>query len=424
MHITLIATGTRGDVQPLLALAKGLHRAGYGVRMATHAEFETLVHEQDVEYFELHGSPSQLMHDPALLESMGGSSRSPFTLIRGIFQAIKPLFVQGVTDVLNACQDTDALIVSLLGLYGACHVAEKLNLPLYEGYVLPGRPTRAFASPLVGADLHLGGTVNRLSQALPVQFAWWMFQPPVNHARRVVLDLPPISFRRRFHEFDRRRQPVLYGYSPSVLPKPPDWRDWHHVTGYWFLDTPPGWQPPPALADFLDDGPPPVYVGFGSLVDRAPQRTAEIVIEALQRAGQRGILSTGWGGISPSDLPDTIFKLDSVPHDWLFPRTAAVVHHGGSGTTSAGLRAGVPSILVPLAADQYLWGRCIRRLGVGPDPIPRRKLTAERLADAIRTATGSASLRDCAGAFGERIRAEDGIGQAVRIIEAALSRRH
>ena len=173
--------------------------------------------------------------------------------------------------------------------------------------------------------------------------------------------------------------PVLYAYSPTLLP-PPDWPSRFHVTGAWFLDPPPDWQPPPDLVAFLEGGPPPVYVGFGSMTSADPDATLALVLDALSRAGQRGVLLHGWAGLGTGrELPDTVFALDDVPHSWLFPRMAALVHHGGAGTTVAGLRAGIPSVVTPLTADQPSWGRIVHRLGAGPRPIPFRRLTATRL---------------------------------------------
>jgi len=419
MQITLIALGTRGDVQPLVALARGLHDAGHQARVATTLEFKTLVQEQGLEFFQLRGSPSQMMQGTDMLAAMGGN-RNPIALVRGIAKTFREEFVQGLGEIWSACQGADAIVLSMLGFYAGYHAAEKLGVPFFEAYVLPGRPSREFPSPVLGIDLRLGGAVNWLSHTLLVRLGWWTLQPMVNRARRAALDLPPISFSKLFRKMDRERQPILYGYSSHVLPKPRDWPTWHYLTGYWFLEHPPDWQPPADLVGFLDSGPAPLYVGFGSMTGRDPERVTEIVLEALKRSGKRGLLLAGWGGISASDLPGNVFKIATAPHDWLFPRMAAVVHHGGSGTTAAGLRAGVPSILVPFGGDQFLWGRCVSRMGVGPKPIPRRKLTVERLTEAILVATESTSLRERAAALGERIRAEDGVGAAASIIQSSL----
>jgi UDP:flavonoid glycosyltransferase YjiC (YdhE family) len=214
-----------------------------------------------------------------------------------------------------------------------------------------------------------------------------------------------------------RGLPVLNGYSPAVIPPAPDWGDRVRVTGYWFLEPPADWTPPPALEEFLQAGPPPVYVGFGSMSSRKPEETAELVFAALKQAGQRAILLSGWSGLRAADVPPGVFMVESVPFQWLFPRMAAVVHHGGAGTTAAGLRAGVPSIVVPFFGDQPFWGRRVYDLGAGPRPIPRRQLTVERLALALRTAVTDESIRGHAAALGAKIRTEDGPRAAVEIIE-------
>ncbi|HEX2036809.1 MAG TPA: glycosyltransferase, partial [Chloroflexota bacterium] len=220
--------------------------------------------------------------------------------------------------------------------------------------------------------------------------------------------------------------PRLYGYSRLVVPRPPDWPpDWH-VTGYWALDSAtavPPWEPPAALAAFLDAGPPPVYVGFGSMAPRSAGHLTEAALQALRATGQRGILASGWAGLgaaSGAALPPEVFRIQEAPHDWLFPRMAAVVHHGGAGTTAAGLRAGVPAVVTPVFGDQPFWGQRVAALGAGPRPVPMRQVTAERLAGAIHQATTDARMRATAAGLGRRLRAEDGVAQAVRAVEQHL----
>lgn len=211
--------------------------------------------------------------------------------------------------------------------------------------------------------------------------------------------------------------PMLYGHSAYVLPRPDDWREHWYVTGYWFLDAAPDWQPPADLIAFLDDGPPPVYVGFGSMPGRDPAALTRLVLDALKKAEQRAILATGWGALAEIDVPDTVFVVSSVPHDWLFPRMAAVVHHGGAGTTAAGYRAGVPTAIVPHFGDQSFWGRCTERLGVGVQTVLRRSLTPDDLARALRRVTSDGVMQQRAILLGDRIRGEDGIGTAIQLIE-------
>jgi UDP:flavonoid glycosyltransferase YjiC (YdhE family) len=150
---------------------------------------------------------------------------------------------------------------------------------------------------------------------------------------------------------------------------------------------------------------------------RKPEETVDLVLEALARAKQRAILLSGWGGLQPASLPDSVYMVESIPFSWLFPRVAAVVHHGGAGTTSAGLRAGVPSVIVPFFGDQPFWGQRVAALGAGPEPIPRRKLTAERLAQAIQQAVADQTVRQRAADLGSQIQAEDGIACAVEVVQ-------
>jgi UDP:flavonoid glycosyltransferase YjiC (YdhE family) len=237
----------------------------------------------------------------------------------------------------------------------------------------------------------------------------------IKRCRRDVLGLPG----RRSEQPDQKSVPTLAGFSKYVLPRPPEWGESIHITGYWYLDTP-GFEPPPALQAFLDAGAPPVYIGFGSMPSQNPLQVTDMVIQALAMVGQRGILLTGQGvlgsGMTQRSSTHPVYFVESVPHDWLLPQTVAVVHHGGAGTTAAGIRAGVPSILVPTGADQRLWAYRVEALGIGPSPIPRSQLTAERLAHAITQAVTDQAMRQRAANLGETIRSENGVGEAVRII--------
>lgn len=216
--------------------------------------------------------------------------------------------------------------------------------------------------------------------------------------------------------------PLLIGVSAHVVPRPRDWPPNVHLTGYWFLDEPAGWAPPRELSDFLASGSTPVCVGFGSMVSEDPAADVRTIAAALERAGRRAVLLTGWAGLGAhaAGLPPTILPLASAPHSWLFPRMAAVVHHGGAGTTAAAFRAGVRQVVVPFITDQPSWGYRVRRLGVGPPPVPRRKLTAERLAAALLRALDDEGMAARAKELAERIRGEDGGRVAVDVLEREL----
>jgi sterol 3beta-glucosyltransferase len=253
-----------------------------------------------------------------------------------------------------------------------------------------------------------------LSHLLVQQLMWQGFRTADRICRLQVLNLPPALFWGSYKSAVMQRYPTVYGFSRSVIPKPADWRN-TEIVGDWFLAAS-DWTPPADLVAFLQDGSPPVYIGFGSMGIRNPEATADLVLQAISRTGQRAILQAGWGGLSKADVPDNVLMVNAVPHSWLFPRMAAVVHHGGAGTTAAGLRAGVPSIVIPFFGDQPFWGQKIADLGVGTAPIPRKQLTVERLAQAIDRAVTDPVIRQRAADLGAKIQAEDGIGRVVSIV--------
>jgi sterol 3beta-glucosyltransferase len=244
-----------------------------------------------------------------------------------------------------------------------------------------------------------------------------MLRPLTNECRKDILGLPPLS-PLYWWDVDRPNNevPMVYAFSPSVLPRPSDWGPHKQVSGYWFLDGMTNYEPPDELVSFLDQGPPPVYVGIGSLIDHEREKMTRTLIDAMARAGRRAILHTGWSELGTPELSDSVLVVDEVPHDWLFPRLAAVVHHGGAGTTAAGLRAGLPTVVVPFFFDQFLWAWRVHKLGAGPRWIPRKRLTVEGLAGAVRKAVEDADMRAKARAIGEEIRREDGVGRAVSLI--------
>lgn len=420
MRITLITIGSRGDVQPYVALALALKAAGHDVRLATHAEFEPMIRERGLDFAPMSGSPQVLLgtaDGQAWLES----GTNPIQFMR-LMRRLADAFIHDlVQDGLRAAHDAEALIVSTIGLFIGQMLADKLCLPLIPAPLQPLQPNRSLPSsmfPPLQTGTPLDGLYNRASYFLGREGMWLLFGGVTNRLRRDALHLPTSTSREWMLP---PGQTVLYGFSESVVPKPAQWDENAHVCGYWFLDAPTDFVPPSDLVEFIHAGSPPVYVGFGSMKNRDPQASTALVLEALRRTGQRGVLLTGWGGLTDVDLPESVYKLDAIPHDWLFPQMAAVVHHGGIGTTAAGLRAGVPSILTPFFADQPLWGSVVYRLGVGPKPIPNGKLTADKLARAIDQAVGDSAMRARAAALGEKIRSEDGTGRAVAAFEAAMA---
>lgn len=419
MRIMLVAPGSRGDVQPFIAIGLGLQRSGHAVRLASNENFGALVREHGLDFCRVAGDSR------ALLERNMGSGYqnrrgNSISEARAVMRLVEADLVKGMIDCLHASLDADVLVVSPLGLAFGYHAAEKLGLPIVRAYMFPTSPTRHYPAMLY-RDVGLGGAFNLWSHHALRQLLWLAIRSSINLVRKEALGLPPLPIREPFQELDRRCTPLLYCFSPSVIPRPPDWEQWIRITGYAFLERAPHWRPPAELGDFLGSGSPPVYVGFGSLPSSNPEETTELVTSALARAGCRGVLQRGWGGLTRGALSDDVCVVDDVPHSWLFPQMAAIVHHGGAGTTAAALRAGIPSIAVPARLwDQPLWAARIADLGVGPPSIPRSQLSADRLAAAIRIATSDRAMRERAADMAARIREEDGVRRAVEAINAQM----
>jgi UDP:flavonoid glycosyltransferase YjiC (YdhE family) len=416
MRIAIIAVGGRGDVQPYIALGQGLKKAGHTVRLVTMQDFEALVKAHELEFWSVRGNAQEALESQEMRELLEkGNLLKVMGLIKKESQRTS---VEWMEDGLAACQGVDLLITGSLGLNIGIALADYLKIPFIRTHLVPFTPTRTFPSAFIPQILpNLGGTFNLLSWQFVLQMLWLGVGSIFNQARKKVLGLPPTSFVETYLPSGSKSFPTLYGFSSSVVPVPADWSADNHVTGYWFLDPADDWSPPPALLDFLQVGSPPVYFGFGSMSSRNPQETAELVLKALKKTNQRALLFSGWGGLQKKDLPDSVMMIDSTPHSWLFPRLAAVVHHGGAGTTAAGLRAGVPSIVIPFNFDQPFWGQRVYKLGVGPAPIPRSKLTVDRLAHAIQESVTNTAMRQRAAELGAKIQAEDGVANAIEIIQ-------
>ena len=414
MKITIFAAGSRGDIQPCVVLGRGLRQAGYHICLAAPENFAGFIEKYDVDFYPLRGDVQQIMASDTGRKFMETGGANPIKSIRAMRTMIAPVVMSMAEDAYAACRDAQALIC--LGVFSPFgqSIAEALGIPIINVEPTPLLPTKAFPAPSWPIQRDLGGLHNYLSGMAMLQVVWLWYRPFVNDFRQ-RLRLPAYTAVRFYRAL--RSTPMLSAYSPGVIPHPADRPDSVHVTGYYFLDTQADWQPSSELQAFLDAGDPPVYIGFGSMAGRNPEQLAGLTLEALAKSGQRGLLLTGWGGLRTDLAQDNVFVIDSAPHSWLFPRMAAVVHHGGAGTTAEGLRAGVPTVIVPFVFDQPFWGARVNALGLGPEPIPQKNLTADRLAHAIRMAVTDPGMKQRANAYGAAIRAEDGVGSAVRIIK-------
>jgi len=419
MRIGIIALGSRGDVQPYVALGKGLKQAGYEVVLLTHDPYEGLVVGEGLEIFAIGGNPRTMVDRVMNDEKMNGKL-GELDFLRKVMPVIKPLLNEFVTRCWQGCQDVDALVLNVLGIVVGVPIAQKRGIPLFAAYLQPMTPTREFPAlsfPRVPNWLAVVRPSYDILSAELLDWLRWQFYRSMGKVTHELLGTP---VRSPITQMQKQQTPIFYGYSASFLPRPADWPDYCHVTGYWFLNTHADWQPPADLQAFLQAGTPPVYIGFGSMGSGDAHHLTELVVKALSLSGQRGILLTGWGALKNEQLPENVIAIDEAPHDWLFPQTAVVVHHGGAGTTGAGLRAGLPNIIVPFISDQPFWGENIYKHGVGPQPIHQKELSAAALAEAITLAVTDQGMRERAAALGEKIRAEDGVGNAVQLIEHYL----
>jgi len=422
MRIAIFAIGSQGDVRPSAALGAGFVRAGHDVRLVTLPAFRALAEEHMLEFAPVQVDPYAFITGD-IGQSWMDSMDKPLRLVAGVSRAAAEFLAPITEDAVAACRGFDALLYNVPLSIAGYTVAEALGIPGIPTAVAPYHATRTFPSIITPSLPLKGALVNRLSGTAAIQVLWMMFRSHMNRWRAARPGMGPLPWWNPLQEISRAGIPWLYGFSPSVIPAPADWPRTAAVCGYWFTSTGPAWKPDPALADFLDAGPAPVYVGFGSMVGSDPGKTVEKVLEAVRLAKVRAILATGWGGMQHAALPTEVFPVESVPHDWLFPRVSAAVHHGGAGTTAATLRAGIPSVVVPYFYDQFFWGARLQALGVGSAPVAQKHLEPARLAEAIRTVTGTPSVGERARAIAAEIGREDGVKVGVRVVESYLADR-
>ena len=418
MHIAVVATGgSRGDVQPGIVLADALKTAGHRVSLCVTEDFSDLAATHGLDICPVR------FNTRAMVESLGGiemieSGKNPVRMFRSLVGLLRPLYVQTVKDVMPVLEHADLVLAHLGAAFCVQSMAERVRVPLATFVLALAAPTReqsAGTFPPAPEWLPFKHLYNRLTHFLGAQAVIPVLSKLINEIRTDQLGLPPHT--RRSFSKAIASQTILHGISPTVIPRPEDWPERYQMVGYWFEPAIPGWTAPRPLQRFLDEGPPPIYLGFGSMSTRNPEQTTALLLEAVRRSGQRAILAAGWAGLKSDNLPTSIMMVEEVPHNWLFPRVSVAVHHGGAGTTAAAFRAGVPSIIVPHFADQYFWARRAKQLGVSPEPIARKKLTSARLAEALSQVATDRQMRQRAGTLAEKLQREDGVQRAVQIIE-------
>jgi sterol 3beta-glucosyltransferase len=415
MRILIAAAGSRGDVAPITGLGTALRGAGHDVSVATYKMFENLITGCGLGFRLVPGDPQALgaSRQGQRWQTGGGGPMSGMRFVRLIAEHLRDVNAA----ILEAArQDTDVLLLAGMAWFGGYRIAEYLRLPSIGLGLQPTHPTSQFL-PSGLTTRSLGGWGNRaLGRAVLVLGGIPLDKP----SKRLWAQqgMPSLSIGQLYRRQEAERWPFIYGYSPSVVPRPPDWREGIDVAGYWWPVRPDGWTPPAGLERFLAAGPPPVYVGFGSRNPADAGRITAVVTEARHQAGVRMVIQAGWADLG-ADLrdDDDVLVIGEAPHDWLFPQMAAVVHHAGAGTTAAGLRAGMPTVSVPMITDQPFWASRVTSLGAGPRAVPYKSLTAASLAAAISDAVSRASYRTRAQDIAKQLAAEDGTLPVIRAVD-------
>jgi sterol 3beta-glucosyltransferase len=409
-RIAVLCNDTRGGVQPYVALADGLAKAGHDVRAVAPANLSCLFDEAGIAVKALSGTTQA-----DLGQTTSVAERGSLAAMRFMATELPRHITAWTRETLEACDGADRLIGGVGGMVIGLSVAEKLGIPFTPAHLQPvGIRTASFPGVMLPQTPQWpGGWANRLSQHLSDMAVWMPFKRAMGHARRDVLGLDGRAVA-------AEGQPVLYGFSRHVLDIGSSGsvagHEPCHTTGYWLHRTDPAWAPPTGLEAFLSSGKPVVSIGFGSMASHDPDATIRLIRDAASRAGVKAVVLSGWSGMASAVEDDTLFLARELPHDWLFSRVSAIVHHGGAGTTGAALTAGVPSVVVPFAMDQPFWGRRVANLGAGPQPIPRKTLTSDELATALETCLNDQAMRDCSTALGNKLKGEDGVAEAVKII--------
>ncbi|KAI1126478.1 UDP-glucose,sterol transferase [Nemania abortiva] len=423
LNILIQVVGSRGDVQPFVALGLALQAHGHRVRIATHDIFQHFVTSSGLGFYPIGGDPTELMaymvSSPHLIPDLA-------TLRAGAIARKRHMYEEMLKGFWEACLADDPntgepfvadAIVANPPSFAHIHCAEALGIPCHLVFTMPWSSTGAFAQPLAGMTLDTKGKKLYNTKHINTDNS---LGDIVNHWRVETLDLQAVPSTEGPHLIETLKVPFTYCWSPSLVAKPADWGDHIDVCGFFFRNPPP-YTPPDDLAEFLRFGPPPIYIGFGSIVVGDAAGLMSMVLSAVRGTGVRAVISRGWSNLAADDS-DNVFFIGDCPHEWLFQHVTAVVHHGGAGTTACGLRYGRPTAIVPFFGDQPFWGAVVNHAGAGPAPLPYESLTSQKLAQAIRFCL-LPSAQEAASTLACKIAAEDGVARAVDSIHRHLSKR-
>lgn len=412
MRLTMISIGSTGDVRPYVLLGRELKHRGHEVKIACFAQFEKMVKDAELEFHPLSGNIVNIMS-----QVMTGNGVAYLRHFESAIKGDLPCFIK---DLQDACDGADALMCTFFGsvVYA---IAEKKRIPCIQThYFLMDMNGN---TPITCAPgQHVGRIWNKATYRMGYFFINSLEKRYLTQWRKEEGMRPKKIRTCPDYWINGRHVPVLYAMSPILTPRPLTWDEHFHMTGFWVENQVDSYEPSPALSAFLEEGEKPVYIGFGSMVSGNMEKTMDIVLEAVRRANVRAVIARGWGGeqLGSADRK-RIFTADYLPHGWLFPRVAGVVHHGGAGTTAAGIMAGRPTLIIPFGGDQPYWGERVYQLGVGPKAIRRERLSVNRLAKALRELVDTPSYAVAAQELGSRMRMENGVCTAADIVEREVA---
>ncbi|MCF4166146.1 glycosyltransferase [Zavarzinia compransoris] len=412
MRITILAVGTQGDVRPFIALSRELQARGHEITITTGRNFEDLIRGHGIGFSPMTADYEKLMRNSPELVERGMNLVQGTRIMRGLLHDMAQHWAE---EGRAACEGAELIVGQGSGTVLAMSLAEAFGVPSVQVQFQPVTPCSDIPPVMLPqSPFRLPGFINRgLYHGLRITI-WQLFKEAINDVVRKDLGLPPVTYSDVYRNLSPERRRVLYAYSEAVLPRSRDWTELAQVTGYWFLDEGADWTPPDDLARFLEAGEKPVYIGFGSMLTQKAEAVTRMVLGAVKEIGCRAVLATGWGGLSadPSLADANVFVLKQAPHDWLFPRMAGAVHHGGAGTTAAACRAGIPSLIMPFITEQAFWSGRLEEKGIAPPRLNRKTVTQGAFKRGI-TRLLDPAMKTRAEAVGAKIRAEDGIGRAI-----------
>ena len=410
----MIALGSTGDVRPYMLLGRELKARGHEVTVASFEPFEPMITGAGLRFFKISGDVVEMMGN---LMRPGGNGVRIISSVEKTIRDVAPILLG---DLMRSCEGADALICTF---FGSMHysIAEKYGIPCIQTHYFPMDNNSVM--PISSSPFqHLGKVWNSASYKIGYLLIGTLEKRYLTDWRRENGMAPRKVHTRPDYVSGGHRVPVVYAVSPLVVPRPKQWNEHIHMSGFWYDDAPCQWQPPKELEEFMAAGEPPIYIGFGSMVSGNMNRLFAMVLRAVRASGVRAVISAGWGGERVRLKSNSrVFFADFIPHDWLFPRVQAVVHHGGAGTTASGLRAGKPTLVVPFGGDQPFWGARVHALGCGPRPVPRDTMTVHRLTRGILDLVNRESYRVAAEELAEQMRREGGVYTAANLIEREIA---